>query len=90
MNCWLIIPVKPPHLAKSRLSEVLEEDQRAALAEAMLRHVLAAAQGARGVDQLALLGPSRLGTPDDVPLLADPGGATFLSRLDVPAHVSRH
>lgn len=73
MSCWLIIPVKPPQQAKSRLSEVLGEDQRAALAQAMLRHVLGAAQAARGVDHVALLGPSRLGAPESVPLLADPG-----------------
>ncbi len=74
MTCWLIIPVKPSHLAKSRLSEVLGEDQRATLVRAMLRHVHQAACGVEGVTRIALLGPSRLGLPGDVLLLAEPGG----------------
>ena len=88
MTCWLIIPVKPPHQAKSRLSEVLGESERTALAGAMLRHVLAAVQGAPGVDQVALLGPSRLGTPDTVPLLADPGGGLNPAITSAFAHVT--
>lgn len=74
MSCWLVIPVKPPGQAKSRLSEVLDSSQRAALARAMLARVLQAAQGAHGIAQVALLGPSRLGAAEDVMLLADPGG----------------
>jgi len=74
VTCWLIIPVKPPHQAKSRLSEVLGEDERAELAGAMLRHVHQAACEAQGIEQIALLGPSRLGLPADVLLLAEPGG----------------
>lgn len=88
MSCWLIIPVKPPQQAKSRLSEVLGEDQRAALAQAMLRHVLGAAQEARGVDHIALLGPSRLGAPESVPLLADPGGGLNPAIHSALEHVS--
>lgn len=74
MNCWVVIPVKPPAQAKSRLSEVLTLAERGALAQAMLRHVVAAAQSAKGVNQVALLGPSRLGLAEDVPLLNDVGG----------------
>lgn len=88
MTCWLIIPVKPPAEAKSRLSEVLDESARGALAEAMLRHVLGAAQGASGVDQVALLGPSRLGAPDDVQLLADPGLGLNPAVQSALAHVA--
>ena len=39
--------------------------QRATLAEAMLAHVFAAASTAGNVAQVALLGPSRLGLPDE-------------------------
>ena len=73
MTCWVIIPVKPPEQAKSRLAEVLDGDERAALARAMLAHVVAAARGADHVQHVALLGPTRLGMAEDLPLLADPG-----------------
>jgi 2-phospho-L-lactate guanylyltransferase len=88
VTCWLIIPVKPPHQAKSRLSEVLGEDQRATLAGAMLRHVHQAASDAQGVAQIALLGHSRLGLPDDVLLLAEPGGGLNPAAESAFAHVA--
>jgi 2-phospho-L-lactate/phosphoenolpyruvate guanylyltransferase len=74
MNTWVVIPVKQPEDAKVRLAGVLSEAQRARLADAMLRHVVGAAQAADQVGQIALLGPSRLGLADDIPLLSDPGG----------------
>jgi 2-phospho-L-lactate/phosphoenolpyruvate guanylyltransferase len=40
MSTWVIIPVKPLRLAKSRLSEVMSPEDRQKMAEAMLRHVL--------------------------------------------------
>lgn len=40
MSVWVIIPVKPLRLAKSRLSSVLTPEQRQRFAETMLRHVL--------------------------------------------------
>lgn len=40
MSIWVIIPVKPLRLAKSRLSKILTPEQRQTFAEAMLRHVL--------------------------------------------------
>jgi 2-phospho-L-lactate/phosphoenolpyruvate guanylyltransferase len=40
----------------------------------MLRHVVGAAQAADHVQHVALLGPSRLGLPETIPLIADPGG----------------
>ena len=73
MNCHVVIPVKLPDKAKVRLSGVLSVAQRADLANAMLRHVLAAAQAADHVQHIALLGPSRLGLDIDIALLADPG-----------------
>jgi 2-phospho-L-lactate/phosphoenolpyruvate guanylyltransferase len=73
VNCWAIIPVKPPEQAKSRLAEVLDAGEREALASAMLAHVVGAALAADHVQQVALLGPSRLGMAEELPLLADPG-----------------
>ncbi len=40
MCVWVIVPVKPLKLAKSRLAEVLTPEERQKLASAMLRHVL--------------------------------------------------
>lgn len=40
MTTWVIIPVKPLRLAKSRLSKILQPEDRQEVAEAMLRHVL--------------------------------------------------
>ncbi|MBC8098865.1 MAG: 2-phospho-L-lactate guanylyltransferase [Armatimonadetes bacterium] len=40
MSTWVVVPVKPLRLAKSRLAEVLTPEQRQQLAETMLRHVL--------------------------------------------------
>lgn len=40
MNMWAMIPMKPFSQAKTRLSAVLTEPERAALAAAMLRQVL--------------------------------------------------
>jgi 2-phospho-L-lactate/phosphoenolpyruvate guanylyltransferase len=40
MSTWVVIPVKPLRLAKSRLAKVLTPDQRQQLAETLLRHVL--------------------------------------------------
>jgi 2-phospho-L-lactate guanylyltransferase len=43
-NTWVIIPVKPLRLAKSRLSSVVTPEQRQRFAETMLRHVLQVVQ----------------------------------------------
>jgi 2-phospho-L-lactate guanylyltransferase len=50
MSVWVIIPVKPLRLAKSRLAGVFTPEQRQQFAEAMLRHVL---QVVREVPQVA-------------------------------------
>jgi 2-phospho-L-lactate/phosphoenolpyruvate guanylyltransferase len=73
MTTWVVIPVKQPEDAKIRLAGVLSEAQRAQLADAMLRHVVGAVQAAAHVGHVAMLGPSRLGLADDIPLLSDPG-----------------
>lgn len=40
MSTWVIVPVKPLRLAKSRLAEMLSPEDRQKVAEAMFRHVL--------------------------------------------------
>jgi len=73
MAVWAVIPVKPPEGAKTRLAGKLSPPEREALVRAMLAHVYSAVQGSGKVDNLLILGPSRLGLPDEVPLMADPG-----------------
>ena len=73
MTCWLVIPFKQPDQAKGRLAAALSEAARAELAGAMLHHVAAVASQAELVGQLCLLGPTWLGLPENIPLIADPG-----------------
>ena len=73
MTCWVVIPFKQPEQAKSRLAAALNEAERAALAGAMLHHVVAVASQASHIQQLCLLGSMRLDLSEDIPLLADPG-----------------
>ena len=49
VSLWAIIPIKPLKNAKSRLSPVLQPDQRYELAQAMFRHVLAVTMTVRQV-----------------------------------------
>jgi len=70
---WTVIPIKASSSGKSRLSGALEPDAREKLVGAMLEHVVAAAQGASRIARVMLVGPSRLGLPETIPLLADPG-----------------
>lgn len=73
MTCWVVIPIKATGAAKSRLAGALQSDARERLVGAMLAHVVAAAQGASQVTRVVMVGPSRLGLPDAIPLLDDPG-----------------
>ena len=73
MTCWVVIPFKQPGQAKGRLAAALSEAERAALAGAMMHHVVRVASQAAHVQQLCLLGPTRLGLPEDILLLDDPG-----------------
>lgn len=73
MTCWAIIPTKTPGDGKNRLSPVLDEMARSTLVRVMLTHVVSAVQAARNVDKTCLVGPSRHGLPESLPLLADPG-----------------
>lgn len=73
MTCWAIIPAKTAPDAKSRLAGVLGTEARAALVDAMLRRVIAAATAATNIDKVCLLGaPAE--RFDGVIALADPGG----------------
>lgn len=73
MSCWAVIPIKAPAEGKTRLAEALDTDTRAALVRAMLKNVVQAAEGATGIARTVLVGPSRHGLPDTMPLLADAG-----------------
>ena len=74
MTCWVLIPIKAPEACKTRLSPVLDEAARRALAAGMLHHVAETASAARGVDEAVLLGPSHHGLSAQIRRLADPGG----------------
>ena len=56
MQTVALIPVKDFADAKRRLAGVLTQDERSALAEAMLRDVVMAATGAAEIDRVVLLG----------------------------------
>lgn len=73
MTCWAIIPTKTPGDGKNRLSPVLDEMARSNLVRAMLAHVVSAVEAARNVDKTCLVGVSRHGLSDTLPLLDDPG-----------------
>lgn len=73
MTCWAIIPVKGTELGKQRLAGVLGGAERKHLVAAMLGHVVAAVEGAKDIDRVALLGSSRHGLSDGIELLTDPG-----------------
>jgi len=74
VTAWAIIPIKPADSGKSRLAHVLDGVEREALMRGMLAHVVDAASRAGGIARVCLVGPSRHGLPDAIPLLADPGG----------------
>ena len=72
MTCWAIIPLRATPESKSRLAGVLDEAARGGLVEVMLARVLAAARGARNVDEVRLIGTAP-SLPADVAVMADPG-----------------
>ncbi len=73
MNVWAMIPMKPFSQAKTRLSAVLTEPERAALAAAMLRQVLRVV-----VSQRRLCGTLVISRDADVLALAQSMGAAIL------------
>lgn len=74
MIIWAVIPARPSGEGKTRLAGVLGEAERADLAGAMLAHVVAAAQAARNVARVLVLGAEQAGLPGSPAFLADPGG----------------
>jgi 2-phospho-L-lactate guanylyltransferase len=74
MTTWAVIPLRATPDSKSRLAGVLDAPARAALVDAMLARVLDAARGARNVSRVGLMGTSRTVLPDDITVLAEPGG----------------
>lgn len=73
MTCRIVIPIKAPALCKTRLAPAVGEAERQAIVADMLRRMVAAITTATGPDHLFLLGPSRHGLPDHIPLLSDEG-----------------
>ena len=57
-----LVPFKDSAHVKSRLAQVLSEEQRRALARRMLDHVIDVLRGTDGVDRVAILSanPARL------------------------------
>lgn len=70
---WALIPIKARGQGKSRLASALSADERAALVDAMLVHVVDAAVNARAIARTLLVGPSRHGLDEAIPLLDEPG-----------------
>ena len=55
MALWAIVPVKPLRHGKSRLSEVLSQDERADLNQRMLVHTLDTLSGVPEIDQVLVV-----------------------------------
>lgn len=88
MRCWIVIPIKAPHLCKTRLSPALGDRERQAVVTAMLHQTVSAARAVVGRNQVLLLGPSRHDLAEDTPLLPDPGlglNAALASARDAAA-----
>jgi 2-phospho-L-lactate guanylyltransferase len=88
MTVWAIIPVKASPESKSRLAGVLDAAQRSALVEAMLGRVIDAAQAARNVAQIGLLGAPRRALSEGIALLGDPGGGLNAAVASALAEIS--
>lgn len=73
MTCWAIIPIKGKGEGKTRLADALSAGEREALIDAMLAHVVDAAQQAGAIDRVCLVGPSRHGLDENIQLLPDRG-----------------
>lgn len=73
MTCWAVIPIKASAESKTRLAGVLDPDERQALVGVMLGRVVDAARAARSIARVCLVGPSRMGLPEEIRLLNDPG-----------------
>ena len=73
-----------------RLASALPPVRRTALVRAMLAHVVTAAQAAQTIDHLCLIGPSRHGLPETLPLLTDPGRGLNPALTAALAHAAAH
>lgn len=73
MTTWALIPIKGKGQGKTRLAGALSDSEREALVDAMLAHVVEAARQARSIERVCLVGPSRHGLDETIPLLADTG-----------------
>lgn len=74
MSVWAIIPIKAPHECKTRLRPVFSDQERQEIAKMMLGRVLNAATHAYSVERVSILGPSRHGFDETLPLVEDAGG----------------
>ena len=88
MTCWAIIPVKEGASGKSRLAGVLDGDERARLISAMLKHVVKVASASPEISRIFLVGPSRHGMDETIPLLDDPGEGLNAAVTSALAQVS--
>ena len=88
MSIWAIIPIKSASDAKMRLASALPPVRRTALVRAMLAHVVASAEAARTIDHVGLIGPSRHGLPETLPLLVDPGEGLNAALAAALAHAA--
>lgn len=59
MGVWAVVPVKDPATAKTRLAAALTTEQRRALQQAMLAHVLAELGRCAGIERVVTVGPGR-------------------------------
>jgi 2-phospho-L-lactate guanylyltransferase len=55
MTLWAIVPVKPLRIGKSRLAEVLTQDERADLNSRLLRHTLATLSATPEIEQILVI-----------------------------------
>jgi 2-phospho-L-lactate guanylyltransferase len=54
-GCWALVPVKPFHMAKSRLAEALSSAARQKLARELLGHTLGVLRAAAGLEGVAVV-----------------------------------
>jgi 2-phospho-L-lactate guanylyltransferase len=73
VSCWVVIPIKALNDCKTRLRPALDDGARRALVRSMLDNVIHAAQSARLVDNIALLGPNRHNASASIELIRDDG-----------------
>jgi FO synthase len=59
MSCWSLTAIKARASGKSRLAGVLPREQRRALIESLLGHVLDTLRATPGIDQVALVSPEQ-------------------------------